>query len=327
MGVGARIAGVAMALPERLVSNEQIAADARGRCRLDRQANRHPGAALGHGGRAPVGARRGRRPGRARPRRDRRPRARPGAGRDLDRRRDHAQRGAAGRGADRRRSGRRVRRRRRLHRLAVGAGDGVRADRIRTRRARAGGRRGLPVALPRRLRSRHRAAVRRRRRRRGRLGDRGADRADRTDRAALRSLRIASDPVGPGRPHPDGRAGVVPGGGGLDGRRDHRGARRLRLRPRGHRPVRLPPGQLADHPRRSASGWGCRPSAWSTTSTGSRTPRPRRCRSRCRWRRRKGGSSATTWCCWPRSAEASPGERPSCSGARERPARTPLSPA
>ena len=110
------------------------------------------------------------------------------------------------------------------------------------------------------------------------------------DRAPLRSLRIAPDPPGPGRSHPDGGPGVVPRRGGLDDPGHRRGARRLRLPPRGHRPVRLPPGQLADHPRGRRAPRPAGSIGSSTTWGGSPTPPPRRCRSRSRSRNRRAGS-------------------------------------
>ena len=319
MSLGARIAGIAMALPERLVSNEQIAAglgvDADWiekrtgtRERPWASADERLSELAADAGRAAL------------------ERAGVDAGElDLvlvatstaDEITPNAAPLVAGLiGAEARR---RARRRRRLHRVAVGSGDGVRPDRVRARPACAGGRRRLPVALPRHLRSRHRAAVRRWCGRRGRVGDRRADRPDRADRVALRSLGIAPDPVRPRRPHPHGGPGVVPSGGCLDVRRDDRGAR-LRaaaqpediglfvyhqansriIRAVGQR-LGLPAERVVDYVDRFANAsTATLPIALSVAEAEGRLQR-------------------ATWCCWPRSAAASPGARPSCSGAQRPP--------
>ena len=128
---------------------------------------------------------------------------RPRAGRDDDRRRDHAEHGAARRRRARHRR-RRVRRRRRVHRLAVGAVRRRRPDRDGPRRARARDRGGDDLADRRPDRQAHRRPVRRRRRR-GRARPRGR-RRDRPDPARLRRRHGRRDHRPPRRAHDrDGR--------------------------------------------------------------------------------------------------------------------------
>ena len=255
---GAAVASVGMNLPaDRHVGRDRGAARARART----GSSAAPGSARGRIAepheRLDRARRRGRR-GRAASAPASTRRRRPGAGRDHHRRRDPAERGAAGRARARRHPRRRVRRRRRLHRLPVGAGDRRRADRrgpraLRRRRSAPTSCRGSPIPTDR--------GDRRGVRRRGRRGRAGRDRRAEPDRAGharqrRRRRRRTSASSASRAEDPDGRPRDLQGGGrAAVARRPSRRPSRPRARARRDRPVRLPPGQRPDPLAPSASGW------------------------------------------------------------------------
>ena len=94
----------------------------------------------------------------------------------------------------------------------------------------------------------------------------------------------------------DGGARGVPPGGAAPERGGRRGARRQRADRGGHRLAGAASGQQPDHRRDRAQARALRPTRWSSRSSATPTPRPPR--SRWPWRRRwpMGGSSPASWC-------------------------------
>ena len=105
----------------------------------------------------------------------------------------------------------------------------------------------------------------------------------------------------------DGRARGVPPRGRPDGEVTLAGGRARRPDARRDRPVRLPPGQRADHARARRAARARPASASSTASRRSATRRRRRCRWRSPRPSGTGGCGPARACCWARSAPASPG--------------------